>query len=137
VRLLSDRAAPGRLEMRFLPTIAAKPVASKKIVPGSGVATMNCPPVKAYPAGTPTTAGKKPNVSTSLPGGMFRLNRLPSGSLPPTGEVKLAGMVTVKVKGEFFPIGSVKLAPAVIGEPERTLGTVSSRCPPIHSVNTE
>src|SRR5207248_8836858 len=99
MRLLSYRHAPGRLEIRFLPTSAAKPVASKKIVPGSGVAKMNCPPGKAYPAGTPSTAGKKRNVSTSLPGGMFRLNGLPSGSLPPTGEVKLAGMVTVKVKG--------------------------------------
>jgi hypothetical protein len=35
-----------RLQMRFLPTIAAKPVASKKIVPGSGVPTMNSPLVK-------------------------------------------------------------------------------------------
>ena len=33
----------GHLQLRFLLIIAAKPVASKKIVPGSGVVTINCP----------------------------------------------------------------------------------------------
>jgi len=33
----------GHLQLRFLPIITVKPVASKKIVPGSGVATINCP----------------------------------------------------------------------------------------------
>jgi hypothetical protein len=45
--------------------------------------------------------------------------------MPPTGGVKVAGIVTVKVKGEFLPIGSVKLAPAVIDELNRALVVVS------------
>jgi len=49
---------------------------------------------------------------------MFSLNRLPSGRLP-RGQARLAGIVTVNVNGEFFPIGRVKLVPAVIDELKR------------------